>query len=134
MASNSFDSYHIPSLDEVRAYATEKGYKSDPAAFYAKYTKAHWKQGGSRIKSWTMLFDSWERIEAKRQKTGPQETIETVRPEYLSRLDEKTEELSEEEREKILDDINAKIAIIEEQIRQYERQKHQYQTDDNVGV
>lgn len=129
MSEQSFDLYHIPSIDEVKAYAQDKHYRSDPEAFYKKYTRAHWKQNGQRIKKWTMLFDSWEEIDRKNRKVS---TKEAVRPEYLSRVGQaENDDMTEEERKTIVDDINRMIGIIRQQQEEYERGKHQ--TDDNVG-
>lgn len=130
MSIQSFESYHIPSLDEVKAYAQEKQYHSDPEAFFNKFTKAHWKQNGQRIKKWTMLFDSWEAIYRKQNKSSNNKNA--VRPEYLDRLDQQEDDMTDEERKAIIDDINRMIGIIRKQQETYENSKHQADVD--VGL
>jgi len=52
-----------PSLEEVRAYITEKNSKVDPQAFFDYYTKIGWVYGKNKlpIKDWRACVRTWER-------------------------------------------------------------------------
>jgi hypothetical protein len=56
-----------PSLEEVRALVTEKGYSFDPEAFVAFYESNGWKVGSHKMKSWTAACVTWQ----KRQGPAP---------------------------------------------------------------
>lgn len=48
-----------PSVEEVAAYVTEKGYGIDPEAFVAYYTAKGWKVGSSPMKDWKAAVVTW---------------------------------------------------------------------------
>lgn len=49
-----------PSLDEVRAYASEKGYTELAEKFYRYYTLTDWTDKyGKKVKSWKQRFCTW---------------------------------------------------------------------------
>lgn len=51
-----------PSVEEVRAYVTEKGYHFDPQHFFDYYSASGWKmQSGKPVKSWKQCCVTWER-------------------------------------------------------------------------
>ena len=52
-----------PTLDEVRAYCTEKGYTFDPELFFNYYDANSWVQGqgkGKPIRSWKACCNTWQ--------------------------------------------------------------------------
>lgn len=55
-----------PSLDEVRQFADENGFRSDPEVFFNYYAARGWKVGNDVISNWEALFLTWE----KREKTS----------------------------------------------------------------
>jgi len=58
-----------PSVDEVSAYCTEKGYHVEPSRFVDFYTANGWKQGkGKPIVDWKAAVRTWE------QRDKPKET------------------------------------------------------------
>ena len=52
-----------PTLEEVKAYITEKKSKVDPQAFFDYYTKVGWVYGKNKlpIKDWKACVRTWER-------------------------------------------------------------------------
>lgn len=50
-----------PSVEEVRAYVTEKGYSVDPDRFVDFYTAKGWVVGRSPMKDWKASVRTWER-------------------------------------------------------------------------
>jgi hypothetical protein len=50
-----------PTVDEVRAHVTEKGYHFDPEAFVAYYESKGWKVGNSPMRSWKSACVTWEK-------------------------------------------------------------------------
>lgn len=48
-----------PSVEDVAAYVTEKGYGIDPEAFVAYYTAKGWKVGSSPMKDWKAAVVTW---------------------------------------------------------------------------
>ncbi len=59
--------YPRPTLEEIKAYALEKGYGSEVAAgFYREKTAEDWKVRGEPIRNWKSLLDSWCRIKPVR--------------------------------------------------------------------
>ena len=62
--------FHPPSVDEVAAYCSEKGYDVDPERFVAFYESKGWKVGKNPMKSWTAACVTWHKRhqdEANRQ-------------------------------------------------------------------
>lgn len=56
-----------PSVDDVRAYCTERGNHVDPQRFVDFYTANGWMQGhGKKIKDWRAAVRTWEGREAQR--------------------------------------------------------------------
>ena len=58
---NSFD--NIPSLDDVKAYALERGSAVDCEKFYDHYSAVGWMMGKTPIKDWKAAFRKWEKTE-----------------------------------------------------------------------
>jgi hypothetical protein len=55
----------LPTLDEIKAYVTEKGLRMDAEAFFDHYEANGWKQSnGNKIKSWQAAARQWERRES----------------------------------------------------------------------
>ena len=54
-----------PSADDVRAYATEKGYTIDPEAFVDYYTANGWRLGKNSMKDWKAAVRIWTRKDSK---------------------------------------------------------------------
>lgn len=52
-----------PTVEEVRAYCTEKGYDIDPDRFVDYYTSNGWKVGKNPMKDWKAAVRSWSRKE-----------------------------------------------------------------------
>jgi hypothetical protein len=50
-----------PTVEEVRAYVTEKGYRIDPEAFVAFYASKGWKVGTTPMKSWQAACVTWSK-------------------------------------------------------------------------
>ncbi|MBQ1471438.1 MAG: hypothetical protein IIZ34_03665 [Eubacterium sp.] len=93
----------MPSYEEIAAYAAERNSILNPKAFYDHYQANGWTHNGSPVYNWRALFQSWERVEKKKQK--PQ-----VLPQYSEPAEE--EEEDEEERAALIADIElAKEAI-----------------------
>ena len=53
-----------PTLEEVKAYVIEKGYRFDPEAFYSFYESNGWKVGKNPMKSWKDACTTWEKRES----------------------------------------------------------------------
>ena len=52
-----------PTIDEVRAYCTERGNKVDPQRFIDHYTSNGWMVGKNKMKDWKAAVRTWERSE-----------------------------------------------------------------------
>lgn len=52
-----------PTVEEVSAYCTEKGYKIDPDRFVDYYTSNGWMVGRNKMKDWRAAVRSWSRKE-----------------------------------------------------------------------
>ena len=53
-----------PTLDEVKAYVSEKGFTMNPDAFFDHYATCGWvMKGGQKIKDWKAAARQWERRE-----------------------------------------------------------------------
>lgn len=48
-----------PTVDEVRAYCTEKGYTIDPQRFVDYYTSNGWRVGKNPMKDWKAAVRTW---------------------------------------------------------------------------
>lgn len=74
-AKKSKTSFVAPTLEEVRAYCTERGNKVDAEAFVAFYTSKGWKVGSAPMKDWKAAVVTWE----KREATKPARTAREPR-------------------------------------------------------
>jgi len=55
-----------PSLEDVKAYASERGNKVDPVKFFDYYTAGQWKDvKGNPVKNWKQKLITWESKEQK---------------------------------------------------------------------
>ena len=59
-----------PSADDVRAYATEKGYTIDPEAFVDYYASIGWRVGKNPMKDWTAAVRTWIRKDKENGRTS----------------------------------------------------------------
>ena len=50
-----------PTIDEVKSYIVEKGYKVDAESWYAHYESNGWLVGKNKMKSWKGSIAYWER-------------------------------------------------------------------------
>ena len=55
-----------PSVDEVRAYCSQKDYTFDPEAFCAFYASKGWKVGRQPMRSWRDACTTWQKRETAR--------------------------------------------------------------------
>ena len=57
-----------PTLDEVRAYCTERNSAVNPQTFYDYYTEGKWRDSsGKPVKSWKQKLITWEKSEPRRE-------------------------------------------------------------------
>ena len=64
-----------PTVDEVRTYVNEKGYKVDPEAFVAFYTAKGWMIGKNKMKDWKAATRTWVRQDrGKADQSAPKES------------------------------------------------------------
>ena len=54
-----------PTLEEVKAYCSERGNKVDPERWFDYYTSNGWKVGKNPMKDWKAAVRTWERGESK---------------------------------------------------------------------
>lgn len=54
-----------PSVDDVRAYCTERGNNVDPQSFVDFYESKGWMIGKNKMKDWKAAVRTWERGETK---------------------------------------------------------------------
>lgn len=55
-----------PTLEEVKAYAAERGSNVDPERFFDYFTAGDWKDSrGNPVRSWKQKFLTWERAQPK---------------------------------------------------------------------
>lgn len=60
-----------PTLEQVKAYFSEKGFKSDPEHFYDHFESNGWKVGGrGAMKDWKAAVRNWERNDGKYTKAN----------------------------------------------------------------
>lgn len=52
-----------PTLEDVEAYCTAKGYKINPDAFFNRYCATDWEDARKKYKSWQDAADKWEESE-----------------------------------------------------------------------
>lgn len=59
-----------PTIDEVRAYAVERGREDLVERFYKYYLASEWKdKSGKKVKNWKLKFVTWENNNPKPQST-----------------------------------------------------------------
>lgn len=67
-----------PSLDEISAYLSEKGYSVDAERFFNFYESKGWMIGKNKMKSWKAAVANWgkdekEKSSAKKERATPQQ-------------------------------------------------------------
>lgn len=60
-ASKPAKRFKAPTLEEVRAYCTERGNHVDPQRFVSYYQANGWKVGKNGMKDWRAAVRTWER-------------------------------------------------------------------------
>lgn len=66
-----------PTLEEVEAYVSEKGYTFSPEAFWSYYEAVGWKVGNKPMKNWKAACSTWQQRE-KKQKGGAQDAYSNL--------------------------------------------------------
>lgn len=62
--------FEPPSIEEVKAYAAERGNKVDAQFFYDYFTEGHWiDSSGKPVKNWKQKLVSWEKHQAPAAKS-----------------------------------------------------------------
>ena len=73
----STERFSPPSVEEVRAYAAEKGYRIDAEGFCAFYESKGWKVGNQPMKNWKAAIVTWSKRDNRagppKIKTAPSE-------------------------------------------------------------
>lgn len=59
-----------PTIDEVRSYCTENGYRIDAEAFIDHYQSVGWKVGQKPMKDWRAAIRTWVRRDKERKPKG----------------------------------------------------------------
>ena len=67
-----------PSVDDVRAYCTENGFRVDPDRFVDFYTSNGWRVGKNPMKDWKAAVRSWERKQNGKTESKPLWNVGTV--------------------------------------------------------
>lgn len=60
-----------PTVEEVRAYAAQRGDSLDPEAFLDYYTANGWKVGSHAMKDWRAAARNWARKETQLPRQAP---------------------------------------------------------------
>lgn len=68
--SEKKESFHKPTLMELRAYCSEQHYSVNPEAFFDYYESNGWKVGRSPMKDWKAALRNWERNERHTEKSS----------------------------------------------------------------
>ena len=68
-----------PTIDEIRAYMTEKGYTFDAEAFYAYYESNGWKVGRNPMKNWRMACTTWSKNRKNNNNYGRETITDKIR-------------------------------------------------------
>lgn len=63
--NNNRGRFTPPSLEEVKAYCSERGNKIDPQTFIDFYESKGWMVGKNKMKDWKASVRTWERKERK---------------------------------------------------------------------
>ena len=89
-----------PTLEEVQAYVTEKGYSVDAESFIAFYESNGWKVGKNPMKSWRAALVTWQKRNANAS-TAPQFNPQTpnFNGTYQTRMDRERAENAERKRQ-----------------------------------
>ncbi len=58
-------SFPVPSVEEVTAYAAEKGYVMGVERFFSFYEMNGWMVGKNRMRSWRAAVTNWHNMEQK---------------------------------------------------------------------
>ena len=58
-----------PTVEEIKAYVSEKGYHFDAEAFFSFYESNGWKVGKNPMKSWKDACTTWEKREGSAPKS-----------------------------------------------------------------
>lgn len=86
------EGFSKPTLQEVKAYVIEKGYRFDAEAFYSFYESNGWKVGKNPMKSWKDACTTWEKRESssapksKKLSDMPNSQVTPLSPEERQRL------------------------------------------------
>ena len=67
----SISAKHHPTLEDVKAYCSERKNKVDAERWYDYYTSNGWKVGKNPMKDWKAAVRTWERGETKTYKGRP---------------------------------------------------------------
>ena len=89
-----------PTLEEVQAYVTEKGYSVDAESFIAFYESNGWKVGKNPMKSWRAALVTWQKRNANTATTplfNPQ--TPNFNGTYQTRMDRERAENAERKRQ-----------------------------------
>lgn len=80
--------FRKPSLDEIRAYCSERGNKVDPEAFINFYESNGWRIGKNPMKDWKAAVRTWEQREKEIPKRKRENRRESVYAHNLKVMDE----------------------------------------------
>lgn len=69
-----------PTIDEIRQYITDNGYKVDAERFFDYYESNGWKVGKNPMKDWKACVRTW----SKNEKPSPKPKREDVLPEWMT--------------------------------------------------
>lgn len=61
---------NIPTLEEIKKYATETKSLTDPIEFYNTCCHRNWVIGGRQINNWKRLFDKWKPTQSRMTDTA----------------------------------------------------------------
>ena len=71
-----------PTLEDVKAYAAERGSDVDPERFFDYFTAGDWKDSrGNPVRSWKQKFLTWERAQPK----SSQQVAKTREEDFIPR-------------------------------------------------
>lgn len=59
-----------PTVEDIRAYCTERGNRVDPQSFVDFYESKGWMIGKNKMKDWKVAVRTWERSETKTRQEG----------------------------------------------------------------
>ena len=66
-----------PTIEEIKAYALEKGHTFDTERFFDFYESKGWFVGKNKMKDWKAAVRNWARGEKERQSKQPRKTVLT---------------------------------------------------------